>query len=559
MKKKNVHLTFRQMYLSAALIAMIILGTFIGIVAVALLNSNMKEEALDQLKIAAYQVKEFFAYDIKSNGDVSYNEYSDHKYITALSDEQVELAVFKGNTSFLTSVKKDDGSYNENVAADSAIYKTVSGGTDYSSIRAKVNGETYYVYYTPIYDGNGDFWGMAFAGKPANTVNKTLNYSVLQFFAIEIVVAILVTGVLLFVSKIITTKFHGVQNGLIALSDGDLNVEFEREAIMTELEALGNAGGDLSKRLKETVLEIKNSCEKLTENIALVAQGTNINAESVEQINSAITEVADTSQYVAQSASDMSDKTAVLGENITQISDSVNALRASSKEITTANADATKYMAIAMNSSTDSVNAVSDISGKINETNAAVSRIAECVEMIESISSQTNLLSLNASIEAARAGEAGRGFAVVAGEIRSLADSSKESAAEIRDIVSHITLTTAAMVKQSTVVSDIIDNQKTTILDTQNRFTILSKAVDESIAEINRIGSMMGKLNEIKDAIADGTRSLGAVSEELGASTEEVAASCQNVADSCKNAKEQTEAMQKVNETVTDALNFFKV
>lgn len=61
-------------------------------------------------------------------------------------------------------------------------------------------------------------------------------------------------------------------------------------------------------------------------------------------------------------------------------------------------------------------------------------KINEMATQILDITSQTNLLSLNASIEAARAGDAGRGFAVVAGEIGSLADSSSKTVNEIQTI-----------------------------------------------------------------------------------------------------------------------------
>ena len=64
----------------------------------------------------------------------------------------------------------------------------------------------------------------------------------------------------------------------------------------------------------------------------------------------------------------------------------------------------------------------------------SLSRINEMVDQILEITSQTNLLSLNASIEAARAGEAGRGFAVVASEIGNLALSSSKTATEIQTI-----------------------------------------------------------------------------------------------------------------------------
>ena len=64
----------------------------------------------------------------------------------------------------------------------------------------------------------------------------------------------------------------------------------------------------------------------------------------------------------------------------------------------------------------------------------SLSRINEMVDQILDITSQTNLLSLNASIEAARAGEAGKGFAVVASEIGNLAQSSSQTATQIQTI-----------------------------------------------------------------------------------------------------------------------------
>ena len=69
---------------------------------------------------------------------------------------------------------------------------------------------------------------------------------------------------------------------------------------------------------------------------------------------------------------------------------------------------------------------------KINDTSTKIGNI---ISEIESIASQTNLLSLNASIEAARAGEAGRGFAVVADQIRQLAEQSAKAAVDTRELI----------------------------------------------------------------------------------------------------------------------------
>lgn len=83
-------------------------------------------------------------------------------------------------------------------------------------------------------------------------------------------------------------------------------------------------------------------------------------------------------------------------------------------------------------------NAASSLESKISELNAGAEKIGVIVSVIDDISEQTALLSLNAAIEAARAGEAGRGFAVVADEVRKLADKTTKSTNEIKEMVADI-------------------------------------------------------------------------------------------------------------------------
>ena len=133
----------------------------------------------------------------------------------------------------------------------------------------------------------------------------------------------------------------------------------------------------------------------------------------------------------------------------------------------------------------------------------AVEQINELANDIMSITSQTNLLSLNASIEAARAGEAGKGFAVVAGEIGALADQSKETAMNITEIVAASNESVANVRDQ---VSKLIDFIKNDVISSFEVFSAQSQHYDEGINTIKQsvaeIGEAMESLTESINEIA---------------------------------------------------------
>ncbi|MFP7495157.1 methyl-accepting chemotaxis protein [Terribacillus saccharophilus] len=111
----------------------------------------------------------------------------------------------------------------------------------------------------------------------------------------------------------------------------------------------------------------------------------------------------------------------------------------------------------------------SDINQQANNANQNSRQIGEVVQLIEQISTQTNLLGLNAAIEAARSGEAGKGFGVVADEIRKLSDNTKDavqtigkSLSEIRSSIENLTLSinevSTSSEEQSVVMVEFMDD-----------------------------------------------------------------------------------------------------
>lgn len=150
--------------------------------------------------------------------------------------------------------------------------------------------------------------------------------------------------------------------------------------------------------------------------------------ESAAQVTAGSTNLSETSISLAEGATEQAGAVEELQATITTISETAKKAAISADE---AYQQSQKYVEVANNSSDDMKEMVEAMS-RINETSQKIGNI---ISEIESIASQTNLLSLNASIEAARAGEAGRGFSVVADQIRQLAEQSSKSAVDTRTLI----------------------------------------------------------------------------------------------------------------------------
>lgn len=167
--------------------------------------------------------------------------------------------------------------------------------------------------------------------------------------------------------------------------------------------------------------------------------------------------------------------------------------------------------------------------------------IGQIINVITEISSQTNLLSLNASIEAARAGEHGRGFAVVASEIRSLAEQSKQSADQVREIILKIQTETAAAAASVQSGALTVKSGTSRVEEAGHAFTGIFTEIQQNVLHLQEVSAVAEEMSASSEQISatvesmasiageasDGSQSVAAASEEQLASMEEVAASAQ--------------------------------
>lgn len=444
----------------------------------------------------------------------------------------------------------------ENEAVKSVVSRIEAGEhPETDCISYEYKGKTKYASY---YVGENETYVAVLTADEAEALSAVKHMKDTTF--IIVMACIIVFSVLsLFFVRVISGPLTQIAKAIEIMSTGDITGTCLVSSSIKETKSIINGFNTLKEALQSAIGNVKESAVVLNTAIVSVDEMTTNNVESISQINKAIVEVASTSQTVAENAQSMAEKSVDLENEVEELNKNVSVLYDASQTIKKVNSEASEYMVSVYEGAKESVNAVQSIASKITETNEAVEKITKAITAIESIASQTNLLSLNASIEAARAGEAGAGFAVVADEIRTLADSSAESAKEIKAMINNITILSSETVEISDQVYNVICKEQSDIETTQTKFNELLDSVELSLNEISKINSMAVSLDKIKSEISMNITELSAISEELGASSEEVAATCQEVTNACTDTQASTEEMRAINENMSHAIDFFEL
>lgn len=534
----------------------VVITTVINILNI---SEQIKDGEFETLRAASESVNQYFAYDIINNGKVDYDEYSDHEFMECLKDDDIELTLIKDDKRFLTSLKNDEGKYNEGTAIDAEIYKTLKSGKDYSAEHIKIGGEEYFVYYEPIYDGDGNFWGAAFAGAPEADVNNAINSLIISTLIVTGIIAIIVTIVIVILARIIYKSLAVAADSLDVLSTGNLKNEIKGKSKIKEINSILASTKSLHEQLCSSVGGAKLTAINLGTSVGKVDDSSNKSADGTNQIAQAVTELATTAQSMAMTVQDANISVMEMGEAISSITNKANESADAANNMKKISQHAVEIMNKVETSNDNSVKAINEIGILTQACSDAVSQIKKAAEVISEIAEQTNLLALNASIEAARAGESGKGFAVVADSIKTLAGQSGESATEISEFVVDIVDKVERCVVASKNAEVVMLDQNNLVIDATKNIESLSLTVVDVAKNVDDISNNAKILDSAKDSVLNSISDLSAISEENAASSEEVTASVENIAMAVSLAKDESNAMKVLANELDDKMKFFDI
>lgn len=553
MKKKMGYL---QVILMIGCIPMIAAIVALTVYASAKMKNELIDSTYLRLKACSTSVEQYFTWDIRE--DILEKDDISYQFIDSLQEEHIEQTLFMGDERFITSIVDEDGKRIEGTKADPKVWETVKAGNDYMADGVKINGERYYVYYMPVRSDDGEILGMAFSGERESAVRNSISGMLRRLVLLAGCMIVLFTAILVYLSFKIRKPLLATAEYIDCVANGDLSGNLEVKSVIREVTTLIRASAALKDKLNSIVTEVDGHAMQLDNNMESLNVLASASSKGANQIRQAIDELSKTAVSLAENVQSVNTSMMEMGNNVTAIHSETVTLNENSDKMDHANRNASESMNLVLTSSHTSSAIIEEMIVQVKATNEAIASISKAVELISDITSQTNLLSLNASIEAARAGQAGRGFAVVATEIKQLADQSSQGAAAIKNIADDILEKSNKSVELTERMRTLAEKEQADIGSAKTGFDTLSQIIEANVATAGTIAEKTKNLEELKQTIINNITELSAISEENAASNEEVTANVSSIAESIDRISEDTGMIKKVSAALEEQMKYFK-
>lgn len=353
----------------------------------------------------------------------------------------------------------------------------------------------------------------------------------ISFIVIYLIVIVCLLVFVTLVLRQITSSIGEVTVALDNLASGNLKHAFPDAKDMgnDELGKIHLASKNLSDRLNDIIGSTKDMSIQLSASGSELSNSADQASMASGQVSDAVGEISQGAITQAESVEVAARNTSDIGDNIDKINSVIDSLSSKTEDMKNRCSETMETMRGLLAQNAEVIAGMKEIHTQISATNEAVKNIAEASQIITDISSQTNLLSLNASIEAARAGESGRGFAVVATEIGNLADQSGNAAVKISQIVKNLVEESEKSVATIEEMSVGFEKQNTQINSTGDDVKAMVSEVNAIANETEIISDQVSDLNAAKESLVSIISELSAVSEENAASTQETNASMEEL------------------------------
>jgi methyl-accepting chemotaxis protein len=332
--------------------------------------------------------------------------------------------------------------------------------------------------------------------------------------------------------------------------------------IKKETVALLDTGDELSSSMNETKTDVEginSNIQNMREHVLSQADKVNSTANSIDHIKTGLDK--------------LDEHITVQADNVAQSSSAIEQMLASIHTVTqTLVKNTANIKSLAESSEVGRID-LQKVSTDIQDISKESESLLEINSVMQNISSQTNLLSMNAAIEAAHAGESGQGFAVVADEIRKLAENSGNQSKTISAVLKRIKTMIDAITKSTGVVLEqfnsieeevrIVSNQENQIRSAMEEQEEGSRQILEAMTHLNSVTGLVQRasaemITESKDIIKQST-DLKRITSDVAGSMDEITQSVDKISSAVVRVQEITIENKENIDRLSEDIKRFKV
>jgi methyl-accepting chemotaxis protein len=356
--------------------------------------------------------------------------------------------------------------------------------------------------------------------------------------------------------------------GINRASNAVQSINSSASGVSTSVDTLSSAASETSS----SILEMTASVEEVALNMDTLQA-------AVEEVSSSITQIAAAVKQISHGTTALMEASNMAASSVFEMNASIGEVEKSSREAAAISGSVLQDAESGMSAVADTITGMNEIrrssqitSEVITALSSKAENIGAILKVITEVNEQTNLLALNAAIIAAQAGDHGKGFAVVAGEIKELADRTKNSTTEIGALIQGVQVETKRAVdviaetekniekgsqlskKSGEALQKIVAGVKSS----SDQISAIARAAAEQTSGSTVINQTVEKVSNMVQQIGIATKEQAKVSDVIVSSVDRMRSLASQVRASTKEQARTSNTIAKSTEQITGMIGQIK-